>query len=67
MFIKKIQIENFKCFENETLDDLSVPTGERGSGLNILIGENNSGKTAILLTKARLFKLDQIFQEFKND
>jgi|WetSurMetagenome_2_1015567.scaffolds.fasta_scaffold17783_4 AAA15 family ATPase/GTPase len=47
IFIKKLTIQNYKCFENEPIN-LSVPDGSRGSGLNILIGENGNGKTSIL-------------------
>jgi len=48
MFIKKLQIKNFKCFRDKNLENLGVPNGEKGSGLNILIGENGNGKTVIL-------------------
>lgn len=47
IFIKKLVIQNYKCFENETIS-LSVPNGSLGSGLNILIGENGNGKTSVL-------------------
>jgi len=47
IFIKKLIIQNYKCFENETIS-LSVPNGSLGSGLNILIGENGNGKTSVL-------------------
>jgi len=47
IFIKKLMIQNYKCFENEPLD-LGVPDGKRGSGLNILIGENGNGITSVL-------------------
>lgn len=48
MFIKQLQIKNFKCFEDKTFENLAVPDGEKGSGLNILIGENGNGKTTLL-------------------
>ncbi len=40
MFLKKINIKNFRGLKGTTL--------EFNDGLNILIGENNSGKTSIL-------------------
>lgn len=40
MFLKKIAIENFRGIKSLTL--------ELNNGLNILIGENNSGKTAVI-------------------
>jgi predicted ATP-dependent endonuclease of OLD family len=48
MFIKQLQIKNFKCFQDKTFGNLAVPNGEKGSGLNILIGENGNGKTTLL-------------------
>lgn len=50
MFFNKIRIRNYKCFNSdEGFDlDLRVPNGEKGSGLNILVGPNGVGKTAIL-------------------
>ena len=41
MHIKRIIIENFKCFEGKFSLDLN-------SGLNILVGDNESGKSTIL-------------------
>jgi len=46
MFIESVSIENFKGFHgsNHTLQ-LKIPDGiTEGSGLNIFVGENNSGK-----------------------
>ena len=40
MYLKKISIKNFRCIKDAMID--------LNEGLNILIGENNSGKTAIL-------------------
>lgn len=48
MFIQKITIKNFKCFQDKAFESLAVPNGEKGSGLNILIGENGNGKTTLL-------------------
>ena len=48
MFINQLQIKNFKCFKDKTFKNLAVPNGEKGSGLNILIGENGNGKTTLL-------------------
>ena len=48
IFLKKLELENFKCFKNQTID-FNIPDGNtEGSGLNILIGENGNGKTTIL-------------------
>jgi putative ATP-dependent endonuclease of OLD family len=41
MFIKKIIIENFKCFEGRFPLELNM-------GLNILVGDNEAGKSTIL-------------------
>ena len=48
MFVNQLQIKNFKCFQDKTFENLVVPNGEKGSGLNILIGENGNGKTTLL-------------------
>lgn len=40
MYLEQFKIKNFR-----TIDDLSLTFNK---GLNILIGENNSGKTAIV-------------------
>jgi putative ATP-dependent endonuclease of the OLD family len=40
MFLKKIKIKNYRCIKDASIDF--------NKGVNILIGENNSGKTAVL-------------------
>lgn len=48
IYIKNVLIENYKCFKEQPFN-LSVPDGATaGSGLNVLIGENGNGKTALL-------------------
>jgi len=51
MFIKKITIQNFRLFKNETafeIDNLNVPDDTEGSGLTLFVGENGCGKTSLL-------------------
>ena len=46
MFIKELKITNFKSF-NGAINPIvfNVPDGQLGSGLNIFVGENNTGKS----------------------
>jgi AAA15 family ATPase/GTPase len=48
MFIKELKITNFKSFNGAT-DPIvfNVPDGQLGSGLNIFVGENNTGKSTV--------------------
>ena len=52
MFINKITIKNFRLFPSEKdfeIDNINTPDGiNEGSGLNVFVGENGSGKTALL-------------------
>lgn len=52
MFIEKIVIKNFRLFSSDrefSIDGINVPDGTKeGSGLNVFVGENGSGKTALL-------------------
>jgi len=48
MFIKEIKIKNFKCLRDNTVK-FCVPDGKTyGSGLNVFVGENNSGKSSLM-------------------
>ena len=40
MYIARIRIQNYRCFKDSTI--------EFRPGLNVIIGENNSGKTTLL-------------------
>lgn len=52
MFIQKIAIKNFRLFSSDrefSIDEINAPDGTKeGSGLNVFVGENGSGKTALL-------------------
>jgi AAA15 family ATPase/GTPase len=52
MFTKNIKINNFRIFKPEadfTIDNINTPDGSNnGSGLNVFVGENGCGKTALL-------------------
>jgi AAA15 family ATPase/GTPase len=45
--IKKLILQNYKGFQTKTEIEFSLPNGKYGSGLNVIIGANNSGKSAI--------------------
>lgn len=47
MYISKIKIQNYRCFKDTTV--------EFSDGLNVIIGENNSGKTTILSALGLIF------------
>lgn len=48
IYFTDIAISNFKCFQHQRFA-FGVPDGSTpGSGLNVLIGENGNGKTAVL-------------------
>lgn len=52
MFIKSIQIKNYKLFSPDEyfeINDLNIPDGvNNGSGLTIFVGENGCGKSTLL-------------------
>ncbi len=49
MYLHSLRLKNFKGFRGES-DEICFhgPNGKPGSGLNILVGENNAGKSTIL-------------------
>lgn len=53
-FLKEISVSNFRCFVGDTVQ-LAVPNGSAGSGLNLLVGNNGTGKTTILEAVDYLF------------
>jgi AAA15 family ATPase/GTPase len=65
MFISKIHISNYRLFSkdnNFSISKINTPDGSNaGSGLNVFVGENASGKTSLL----EAFALPML--EFKSD
>jgi len=59
MFIKTLQIKNFRCFKDVSVE-LNTPDGTNiASGLNIFVGENGTGKTSVLDAIDLLTKIPQ--------
>ena len=56
MIYKEISISGFRGFNESKRIELAIPNGSSGSGLTILVGENNSGKTTVL-ESFRLFSI----------
>ena len=49
MYIKNLRTKNFKCFKGEHIFDFCLPDGvTKGSGLNVFVGENNTGKSSLM-------------------
>jgi len=49
MHLQKIEIENFKSFGDKRALEFALPSeGDRKSGLTLLVGANNSGKTSVI-------------------
>lgn len=46
--IKYISILGYRGFSKKREIQFAIPNGELGSGLTILVGTNNSGKTTII-------------------
>jgi putative ATP-dependent endonuclease of OLD family len=47
MYVASIHIRNFRCFDDTTV--------EFNPGVNVIIGENNAGKTALLRALGLVF------------
>ena len=47
-YYKELKILGFRGFSQERKIEFAIPNENEGSGLTILVGENNSGKTSIL-------------------
>ena len=51
MLIKKLSIEGLRGFSEKICFEFALPDGKNiGSGLTILVGPNNSGKSTVIET-----------------
>lgn len=48
MSIKTLEINGIRSFSQERTIDFAIPNGQPGSGLTIIVGANNSGKSSII-------------------
>jgi predicted ATP-dependent endonuclease of OLD family len=48
MTLERIEIKGLRGFEDKGIINLAIPDGNYGSGLTILVGPNNSGKSTIV-------------------
>lgn len=64
--IKQLSIHGFRGFANEQSIVFSLPNGEVGSGLNVIVGANNSGKSTII-ESIKAFNGDCSFSEGKRN
>ncbi|MBK7844127.1 MAG: AAA family ATPase [Bdellovibrionales bacterium] len=46
--LHKIEIENFKGYGAKQTVNIAIPNGADGSGLTVVVGENNTGKSTIV-------------------
>jgi predicted ATP-dependent endonuclease of OLD family len=66
MLLEKLSIENYKGFGASQSIEFGQP-GKIGSGLTILVGPNNGGKTTVLKTIRSLTSADEIFLAGNDD
>lgn len=60
MVVKSLKIKGFRGFSEETVLKLAIPNGEEGSGLTVIVGPNNSGKSSIIEAFHTLFNDTQL-------
>jgi predicted ATP-dependent endonuclease of OLD family len=59
MLLQSIQIENYRAFGSSQAVEFADPAN--GSGLTVLVGPNNSGKSTVLKTIRHLVSDDDVF------
>lgn len=61
MSLKSLSIAEYKGFFEEQIIHFAIPNGKLGSGLTLILGPNNSGKTTLI--ESLLIKTEKKFRE----
>ncbi len=61
--LQKLIIQNYKGFQSKTIIEFSLPCGKYGSGLNIIVGSNNSGKSTIFDAIGKFGRFNSIIND----
>jgi len=61
--LKRLIIEHFRGFYEPQSLEFAIPSGKSGSGLTVIVGPNNSGKSTVLEAIKRFVKNDPQFKE----
>ncbi|MBU1200192.1 AAA family ATPase [Patescibacteria group bacterium] len=48
LYLKRLEVEHFRGFYTKQTLVFAIPNGKKGSGLTVVVGPNNTGKTTIL-------------------
>jgi AAA15 family ATPase/GTPase len=48
IWLKSLEIQGYRGFAEAEIVNFALPNDERGSGLTILVGPNNAGKSSII-------------------
>ena len=63
MRLKELTIEHFRGFYEPQSLEFAIPNEKFGSGLSVIVGPNNSGKSTVLEAMKRFAKNDPQFKE----
>jgi len=61
--LKKLTVEHYKGFYEEQTIEFSQPNENPGSGLTVIVGPNNAGKTTLLEALTMLYRVSDGFDE----
>lgn len=62
-FLRSLSIEHFRGFYDSQTIEFAIPSGPPSSGLTVIVGPNNSGKTTILEALKKIVKNNPQFDK----